>query len=94
MSEGDIRRATLAELGAMRRRGELYYNPDAPEGPDLGEDFWANAVVVEPAAERTSVHLKLDAAVFDFFKQGGKGHLTRMQNVLKAYVEAQKRKVG
>ncbi len=94
MSEGDIRRATLAELGAMRRRGELYYNPDAPEGPDLGEDFWANAVVVEPAVERTSVHLKLDPAVFDFFKQGGKGHLTRMQNVLKAYVEAQKRKVG
>jgi uncharacterized protein (DUF4415 family) len=78
----------------MDRRGELYYNPDAPEGPDLGDDFWANAVVVEPAVERTSVHLKLDPAVFDFFKQGGKGHLTRMQNVLKAYVEAQKRKTG
>ena len=94
MSEGDIRRATLAELGAMRRRGELYYNPDAEPGPSLGEDFWANAVVVEPAVERTSVHLKLDPGVFDFFKQGGKGHLTRMQNVLRAYVEAQKRKAG
>jgi uncharacterized protein (DUF4415 family) len=94
MTGQDIRRASLEEIREMDRRGELYYNPDAPEGPDLGDDFWANAVVVEPAVERTSVHLKLDPAVFDFFKQGGKGHLTRMQNVLKAYVEAQKRKTG
>jgi hypothetical protein len=94
MTGQDIRRASLEEIRDMDRRGELYYNPDAPAGPDLGEDFWANAVVVEPAVERTSVHLKLDPAVFDFFKQGGKGHLTRMQNVLKAYVEAQKRKTG
>jgi uncharacterized protein (DUF4415 family) len=78
----------------MDRRGELYHNPDAPEGPPLGEDFWANAVVVPPQAERTSVHLKLDPDVFDYFKQGGKGHLTRMQNVLKAYVTTQRRKTG
>jgi uncharacterized protein (DUF4415 family) len=42
---------------------------------------------------RRSVHLKLDPEVFDFFYQeaGGKGHLTRMQNVLKAYVNARQR---
>lgn len=39
-----------------------------------------------------SVHLKLDRDVFDFFKSQGKGHLTRMQNVLKAYVRAQTRR--
>lgn len=94
MTGQDIRRASLEQIREMDRRGELYYNPNAEPGPSLGEDFWANAVVVEPAVERTSVHLKLDPAVFDFFKQGGKGHLTRMQNVLKAYVEAQKRKTG
>ena len=42
--------------------------------------------------EPTSVHLKLDPLVFAFFKQQGKGHLTRMQNVLKAYVQAEMRK--
>jgi len=35
------------------------------------------------------VHLKLDPDVFAFFKQQGKGHITRMQDVLKAYVKAQ-----
>lgn len=95
MSEENIRRASLAEIRAMRLAGELYHNPDAAPGPSLGPDFWANAVLVEPRVEPTSVHLKLDPAVFDFFKQGGKGHLTRMQNVLKAYVQAQKdRKAG
>lgn len=92
MSGSNIRRASLDEIREMDRRGELYYNPDAPEGPSLGPDFWANAQIVEPKGT-TSVHLKLDAEVFDYFKQGGKGHLTRMQNVLKAYVDAM-RKTG
>ncbi len=34
------------------------------------------------------------AEVFDFFQKGGKGHLTRMQNVLRAYVKAQTKKAG
>ena len=33
--------------------------------------------------------IKLDPLVFAWFKQQGKGHLTRMQNVLKAYVQAE-----
>lgn len=36
------------------------------------------------------MHLKLDPEVFEFFKAGGKGHLTRMQNVLAAYVRARR----
>ena len=92
MSGSDIRRASLDEIREMDRRGELYDNPDAPEGPSLGPDCAANAQIVEPMGT-TSVHLKLDADVFAYFKQGGKGHLTRMQNVLKAYVDAM-RKAG
>ena len=71
----------------MKERGELYENPNAPEGPELGDEFWANAVWVEPKGT-TSVHLKLDPEVFDYFKRQGKGHITRMQDVLKAYVKA------
>ncbi|QYO79143.1 BrnA antitoxin family protein [Devosia salina] len=82
-----MKRATLAEIRLMKDRGELYHNPNAPEGPELGEEFWKNAVWVEPKGT-TSVHLKLDSEVFEFFKRQGKGHLTRMQNVLKAYVKA------
>jgi uncharacterized protein (DUF4415 family) len=77
----------------MQAEGEVFHDPHAPEGESLGRAFWDEAVVVPPKAP-TSVHLKLDPEVFDFFKRGGKGHLTRMQNVLKAYVEAQRRKAG
>lgn len=92
MSGSNIRRASLAEIRDMDRRGELHYDPNAPEGPSLGPDFWANAEIVEPDGT-TSVQLQLDAEVLDYFKQGGKGHLGRMQNVLKAYVDAM-RKAG
>ncbi|MCS6758928.1 MAG: BrnA antitoxin family protein [Candidatus Devosia euplotis] len=60
-----------------------------PEGPELGDDFWANAVWVEPQGS-TFVHLKLDPEVFAWFKSQGKGHITRMQDVLKVYVKAHK----
>jgi uncharacterized protein (DUF4415 family) len=75
----------------MKERGELFHAADAPAGEELGPEFWAKAQVVEPKRPR-SVHLKLDPDVFEFFyaQSKGKGHLTRMQNVLKAYVNAQR----
>ena len=75
----------------MRAAGGLYHNPEAPEAEDLGPEFWARARIEGPKCPR-SVHLKLDPEVFDYFVEvtKGKGHLTRMQAVLKAYVEAHK----
>ena len=78
MTPPDIRRASLAEIREMDERGELHREDSAPaEDGLLPEDFWEKAELVAPS--RVSVHLKLDAQVFDFFKRGGKGHLTRMQ---------------
>jgi uncharacterized protein (DUF4415 family) len=73
----------------MKDRGETRTRPDAPDGPPLGEDFWANAVLVEPA-NRKSVHLRVNQEVYDFFVKdtGGKGHIAKMQAVLKAYADA------
>ena len=89
MSEPNIRRASLAEVRKMKEKGELFHDPSAPEGESLGAEFWAKAKVEGPRRPR-SVHLKLDPDVFDFFHRqaGGKGHLTKMQSVLKAYVNA------
>lgn len=87
MTEQNTKKASLAELRAMKERGELYTDNAAPLGPELGDEFWKSAVLVEPKGT-TSVHLKLDPEVFDFFKRQGKGHITRMQDVLKAYVRA------
>ncbi|MGZ9810937.1 BrnA antitoxin family protein [Pseudoroseicyclus sp. H15] len=74
----------------MKDRGEIGSSPDAAiDDGKLPDGFWEEAEWYEAAA-RKSVHLKLEPEVFEFFKAGGKGHLTRMQNVLAAYVRAQK----
>lgn len=82
-------RHSLSQIKAMRERGEDQTSPDAPQGDSLGAEFWSSARVVMPAG-KTSVHLRLDSDVVDWFKANGKGHLTRMNAVLRAYVEAQK----
>ena len=53
------------------------------------EEFWKRARVVMPRG-KTSVHLRLDSDVFEWFKKQGEGHLTRMNAVLRSYVNAQK----
>lgn len=89
MREPTMKRASLAEIKRMKEKRELFHDPKAPEGEDLGAEFWAKAEIEGPKRPR-SVHLKLDPEVFEFFhtQSGGKGHLTKMQNVLKAYVSA------
>jgi len=48
---------------------------------------WTQAKLVFPKAKQ-SVHLRLDGEIIAFFKSQGKGHISRMQAVLKAYVDA------
>ena len=74
----------------MRKRGEDRTSKAAPEAESLGAEFWKSARVVEPKG-KTSVHLRLDNDVVEWFRKSGKGHLTRMNAVLRAYVEAHKR---
>lgn len=89
----DIRKATLDEIEEMDRRGELYETrPDAPEY-DLPDDFWENAEVWQPMT-KTPVTMRVDPDILDFFKEGGKGHLTRMHAVLRAYVDAKRREAS
>ena len=51
---------------------------------------WTQAKLVLPQAKQ-SVHLRLEQEVISFFKSKGKGHISRMQAVLKAYVDAHSR---
>jgi uncharacterized protein (DUF4415 family) len=80
---------SLREIRAARARGEDKTRADAPEAESLGGDFWKDARVVIQRG-KTSVHLRLDSDIVDWFKARGKGHLTRMNAVLRAYVDAQK----
>jgi uncharacterized protein (DUF4415 family) len=83
---------SLSQVEALRERGEDPTHPDAPEAESLGAEFWKSARVVMPTG-KTSVHLRLDSDVVEWFKAHGKGHLTRMNAVLRAYVETQRHRV-
>jgi len=83
-------RYSLGEIEALRARGKDPTRADAPQAESLGKDFWKSARVVVPPG-KASVHLRIDRDVIKWFKARGKGHLTRMNAVLRAYVEAQRR---
>jgi uncharacterized protein (DUF4415 family) len=83
-------RYSLSGVEALRDRGLDKTRRNAPRAESLGADFWKSAHVVMPSG-KTSVHLRLDRDVVEWFKARGKGHLTRMNAVLRAYVDAQNR---
>ena len=62
---------------------EIDFSDIAP----LDENFFENATVRMPKRKRV-VSLRLDPDVLDWFKKRGKGYQTRMNAVLKAYVQA------
>jgi uncharacterized protein (DUF4415 family) len=48
---------------------------------------WTRAKLIFPQAKQ-SVHLRLEQGIIEYFRSQGKGHISRMQAVLKAYVDA------
>ena len=89
-AETDTRRYSLDELEAAQARGETATQPDAPAYP-VEDDFWAKARPVMPPSGKASIHLRVDTDVLDWFRAQGKGHLTRMNAVLRSYMEAHRR---
>lgn len=64
---------------------------DYSDIPELDEAFWENAQVVMPAG-KARITLRVDKDILDFFRSGGQGYQTRINAVLRAYVDAQKNK--
>ena len=63
---------------------------DYSDIPDHGDDpeFWAKAVRMP--RNKQGVFIRLDADVLDWFKAQGPGYQTRINAVLRAYVEHQR----
>ncbi|MCO6388444.1 BrnA antitoxin family protein [Aliihoeflea sp. 40Bstr573] len=58
---------------------------DTSDIPELDENFWKNAKLVEPDTTQ-QVTLRVKKSVLDAFKATGKGYQTRMNAVLETYV--------
>ena len=61
------------------------------DSSELNEKFWDNLEVFEPR-EKKPVSLRIDEDILEFFKKDGSGYQSRINAVLKAYVEAMRSK--
>lgn len=59
--------------------------------PELDEQFFRNAELFKPVPKK-QLTVRLDADVLEWFRAQGRGYQTRMNAVLRAYVEAQRAK--
>lgn len=60
---------------------------DYSDIPELDDWFWKNAKLIMPKRKK-AMSLRIDNDVYDWFKAQGKGYQSRINAVLKAYVQA------
>ena len=78
------------DLARVRRQSDAEIVKAARSDPDaavLPRAFWDKALVMLPQGKR-QVTLRLDVEVLDFFKKAGRGYQTKINRVLRAFVEA------
>jgi len=103
--KGDIVRYTAEEIGAMLARGEsrtdwaavkamteeeleasITADPD-----DIHQPIdWTQTVEGMPPRKRDT-RIRIDEDVLDWFRLAGRGYQTRINNVLRAFMESRKR---
>ncbi|MEM1038768.1 MAG: BrnA antitoxin family protein [Pseudomonadota bacterium] len=92
MSKERIIRVTLDQAKAHRGKTDWSNLPadediDTSDIPEWTQEMFDNAQMVSPGPKK-SIHLRVDEDIFEFFKNQGPGHLTKMHAVLRAYVDA------
>ncbi|HEV8678974.1 MAG TPA: BrnA antitoxin family protein [Stellaceae bacterium] len=83
---------SLTDWDRLRRMTEEEIERNAAEDPDnppWTEEEWARARVVWPQG-KAPVTLRLDRDIIAWFKHQGRGYQTRINAVLRSFVEAQK----
>ena len=60
---------------------------DYSDIPELDKNFWDNVKPVYPK-EKKAISIRLDHDIIDFFKKEGRGYQSKINNVLRSYIEA------
>jgi uncharacterized protein (DUF4415 family) len=100
---GNIVSYTAEELAAMRRRGEdrtdwakvdattpEEVERQAAEDGDILPEGWEKTMIMGLPPGKEAVNLRIDSDVLEWFRRTGKGYQTRINNVLRAFVESRK----
>ena len=62
---------------------------DTSDIPELGDDFFQEAELTVPV--KKPITIRLDTDVLDWFKSQGQGYQTRINTLLRRYMEANSR---
>ena len=62
---------------------------DFSDIPELDREFWNNAELVD-RDKTQQVTLRIRHSVLEFFRAGGKGYQTRINQVLESYVRSRR----
>lgn len=75
-------------LGADKLVGLPDQEIDYSDIPELDETFWQNAELIMPD-NKERITLRVDQDILEYFRRGGRGYQTRINAVLRAYVQMQ-----
>jgi uncharacterized protein (DUF4415 family) len=80
---------------SKRRLKEIKAIPDEDidysDIPELGDDFFRQAEVwMPPEKPKAQLTVRFDADIVDWFRKQGRGYQTRMNAVLRAYMETRR----
>ncbi len=67
---------------------------DTSEIPELSPEFFARAIVrrgLKPVAPKAQLTIRVDREVLEWFRQQGSGYQTRINALMRAYMEAHKK---
>ena len=66
---------------------------DLSELPEVSPDLFAQAIVrhgLKPVSPKAQLTLRLDSDVLEWFRKQGRGYQTRINTLLRAYMDAHK----
>ncbi len=88
------RRKSQSDLASLRRMTEAELEESIAGDPDwqhIPKDWHLKAEAVMPVGKKL-VSLRLDADVVDWFRSTGAGYQTRMNAVLRSFMEEEKKR--
>lgn len=65
---------------------------DDPDAAPLADEEWFQKTQFAQPPNKVAINIRVDQEVLDFFKSEGTGYQTRMNAVLRTYMEHEKKK--
>lgn len=88
MSDTNISSKSRTDLDRLAKMKDS--DIDLSDSPEITPKQFAKGVVrkgLKPALKKSQITLRIDSDVLDWFKKSGKGYQTRINMLLRAYME-------